>query len=149
MNLINNFMTLTFKALSINESFARTVVSSFALQLNPTVEDINDIKTAVSEAVTNSVVHAYPQEKGDITITCKIIDDVLYVSIKDEGIGIEDVEKAKEPFYTTKADQERSGMGFAVMESFMDGLEVISQDKGVEILMYKKINQVREEVVGE
>ena len=151
MKIEKNYMEIKFKALSINESFARTVVASFALQLNPTLEEISDIKTAVSEAVTNCVVHAYPNEKGDITIICHIIDDAFYVTIQDDGIGIEDIEKAKEPFYTTKPDQERSGMGFAVMESFMDGVDVASGNgqKGVSVTMYKRIKQIPNEAVCE
>ena len=143
MKIEKNYMEIKFKALSINEGFARTVVASFVLQLNPTIEEINEIKTAVSEAVTNCVVHAYPNNDGDITIICEIKDDEVIISIKDDGIGIENLQKAKEPFYTTKPDQERSGMGFAVMESFMDKLEVNNNanGSGITVVMTKKIKQ--------
>ena len=149
MKIEKNFMEIKFDALSINEGFARTVVASFALQLNPTIEELNDIKTAVSEAVTNCVVHAYPKQKGEVTITCHIVDDDIYIKIKDDGIGIEDVEKAKEPFYTSKPDQERSGMGFAVMESFMDGVDVQNNQDGagLSVTMYKKIKNSQSEAV--
>lgn len=151
MKIEKNYMEIKFNALSINEGFARTVVASFALQLNPTLEELNDIKTAVSEAVTNCVVHAYPNKKGDVTITCNIVDDDIYITVKDDGVGIEDVEKAKEPFYTTKPDQERSGMGFAVMESFMDGVEVQNNinGAGLSVTMHKKIKTSLSEAVCE
>ena len=133
-----NYMEIKFKALSINESFARTCVASFCLQLNPTIEELNDVKTAVSEAVTNCVVHAYPYEKGEVYITCSIIDNCLTINVKDDGIGIDDFEKARTPFYTTKPDGERSGVGFAVMESFMDSL-VLSKngERGLCVSMKK------------
>ncbi len=147
---IENYMEIKFKAISINEGFARAVVSSFALQLNPSIEELNDIKTAVSEAVTNAVVHAYPKAKGDITIKCYISCDVLYITISDEGVGIIDVDKAKEPFFTTKPDQERSGLGFAVMENFMDDLDVVSKmGEGTSVSMCKKIKQEYQEAICE
>ena len=150
MKLEQNYMEIKFKALSINEGFARTVVSSFLLQLNPSLEELNDVKTAVSEAVTNCVVHAYPKAKGDIIMKCKIVNDTIDIEIRDEGIGIADIEKAKEPFYTTKPEQERSGMGFTVMESFMDIVDVCPNgDKGICVKMRKKIAQVKKAVVGE
>lgn len=146
-----NYMQVKFNAVSENESLARAVVSAFALQLNPTIEEINDIKTAVSEAVTNCVVHAYPNKKqGDVEIICKIENETIFIDILDYGIGIENYEKAKEPFYTTKPDQERSGMGFAVMESFMDSVVVCANgDKGVRVSMSKKIGQELGEAIGE
>lgn len=136
-----NFMEVTFKALSVNEGFARVAVAGFCLPLNPSVEELGDIKTAVSEAVTNSVVHAYPKGNGMVTVRCELVGDEVKISVKDSGIGIEDISKAREPFFTTKPDEERSGMGFAVMESFMDKIEVLPNEKsGLIVNMYKRIN---------
>lgn len=143
----SNFMEVTFKALSINEGFARVCVASFCVQLNPSVDEITDIKTAVSEAVTNCVVHAYPNAiKGDITLRCELEDDVITITVIDKGVGIKDVEKAREPFYTSKPGEDRSGMGFTVMESFMDEVEVTSNSFGTTVKMTKKIVNVLSEV---
>lgn len=149
MKIEKNYMEIKFDALSVNESFARTVVASFVLQLNPTIEELNEIKTAVSEAVTNCIVHAYPKEKGDVTIICQVQGDEIIVVVKDDGIGIADLKKAREPFYTTKPEQERSGMGFAVMESFMDSVIVNNNEngRGVSVIMTKKINKEAKEAV--
>lgn len=118
-----NKMQLTLPALSVNEGAARTIVSAFCAQLNPTIEEIADIKCAVSEAVTNSIVHAYREKQGDIYITVRIFNTrTVIIEIKDKGCGIEDTELVKTPLYTTDKSGERSGMGFAVMESFMDKL---------------------------
>jgi len=137
---MKNSMTLNIKSLSINESFARSTVAAFCAQVNPSLNDILDIKTAVSEAVTNSIVHAYPNEVGDIKINVVLKDNFVTISITDYGIGIYDIEKAKEPFYTTKPDEERSGMGFTVMESFMDSLELKNNTtKGITIKMTKNL----------
>lgn len=137
-----NYMEIKFKALSVNESFARIAVASFILALNPTLEEINDVKTAVSEAVTNCVVHAYPKEKGDILLKCEIVENEVKIVISDSGVGIIDIAKAREPFYTTKANEERSGMGFAVMESFMDSVQVVNNNGGgITVTMVKKIGQ--------
>ena len=137
---INNEMSLTFKALSVNESFARASVAAFCLQANPSGEEITDIKTAVSEAVTNSIVHAYPKKIGDVTIKVAINADKVYISVTDYGIGASDLNLIREPFYTTKPDQERSGMGFTVMESFMDEVEVEKNaTKGLTVKMVKNI----------
>lgn len=146
-----NYMQVKFSAVSENESLARAVVSAFALQLNPTIEEINDIKTAISEAVTNCVVHAYPnEEEGEVEIICRIENETIFIEILDSGVGIDNYEKVKEPFYTTKPDQERSGMGFAVMESFMDSVMVSANGKkGVRVYMVKKIGQALEEAIGE
>ena len=146
-----NYMQVKFKAISANESLARAVVSAFALDLNPTLEEINDIKTAVSEAVTNCVVHAYPgEEKGEVELICKIENQTLFVEILDFGVGIENYAKVKEPFYTTKPDQERSGMGFAVMESFMDTVTVEANgEQGVRVCMSKVIGAESVEAVCE
>ncbi len=124
-----------------NESFIRTAVSSFALPLKPTVAEINDIKTAVSEAVTNCIVHGYNNMGGTIYIECSIDGNQLTVNITDHGVGIQDIAKAREPFYTTKASQERSGMGFTLMETFMDRLDVTNLPKGgLSVCMTKVIN---------
>jgi len=141
-----NQMELKIKALSINESFARATVAGFCLQLNPSVDELTDIKTAVSEAVTNCIVHAYPKsyktDNLDIVIKAKIIDDeTIEIEINDFGVGIKNLEEAKKPFYTTKPDQERSGMGFTVMESFMDSVEVTNLlSGGLKVVLTKKIN---------
>jgi stage II sporulation protein AB (anti-sigma F factor) len=139
-NVINE-MTLIIKALSCNEGFARSSVAAFAVGLNPTLEQINDIKTAVSEAVTNCVVHGYDdRQDGDIRIECRIIAGALHITISDDGIGIKDISKARQPFFTSKPEQERSGMGFTVMESFMDTLEVENNENGgLRVIMIKKI----------
>jgi len=137
---MKNEMTLHIKAISENEAFARSTVAAFCAQLNPILEDIIDIKTAVSEAVTNCVVHAYPDRIGNIKIHVELKNDTVIITITDFGIGICDPEKAREPFYTTKPDEERSGMGFTVMESFMDTLEVKNNSaRGLTIKMTKKL----------
>lgn len=122
---MRNQMTVIFDAVSENEAFARNTVAAFCVALDPTVDQINDIKTAVSEAVTNSIVHAYPSgENNKITVVTTIDDESVHIVVSDEGIGIDNIENAMQPFYTTKPEQERSGMGFTVMESFMDELKV-------------------------
>lgn len=123
-----NQMEIKFKALSENEGLARTCASAFCLQLNPTVDEITDIKTAVSEAVTNCVVHAYPNGIGEIIMQVSLFEDHVDITVSDVGIGIDNLEKAREPFFTTKPDSERSGMGFTVMESFMDKV-LLSKNK--------------------
>lgn len=136
-------MKIEIPALGRNESFARNVVAGFAVECAPTVGEISDIKTAVSEAVTNAVVHAYDQENDSnlIEIAADIDDDnTLTVSVRDFGRGIEDVAEAREPFFTTKPDAERSGMGFTIIETFMDDLEVESAPgKGTTVIMRKRI----------
>ena len=137
---MNNKIELKFKSLPENESFARTCVASFCLQLNPSLDEISDIKTAVSEAITNCVVHAYPKKIGDIFMVMDIENDILKISITDFGIGINDINQALSPFFTTKPEEERSGMGFTVMESFMDSLIVRNNSsKGVTVEMTKRI----------
>lgn len=122
---MKNQMTVIFDAVSENEAFARNTVAAFCVALDPTVDQINDIKTAVSEAVTNSIVHAYPSgENNKITVVTTIDDESVHIVVSDEGIGIDNIENAMQPFYTSKPEQERSGMGFTVMESFMDELKV-------------------------
>lgn len=133
-----NKMLLSISAESKNESVARACVSAFMLAADPTVEEINDVKTAVSEAVTNSVVHAYPDGKGDIDIECFFEGEYIVVSVKDHGIGIENVERATQPFFTTKSEEERSGLGFTVIRSFTDDLKVYSDVGGGTCVVMKK-----------
>lgn len=155
---MKNEMEIIFDAVSDNESFARVAVAAFITHLNPTVEEMADIKTAVSEAVTNSIIHGYGNLKGcrkpgrelsaaaekirpgKVRIRCRLEDGDLHIEVTDEGKGIEDVEKAMEPLFTTRPDLERSGMGFAFMEAFMDELEVESKPgEGTKVRMAKKI----------
>lgn len=148
---LKNEMKLEFTALSENEAFARIVVAAFVTPLNPTLEEISDIKTAVSEAVTNAIIHGYEKNEGDgemqgeekenkVYLHCLLEEDVLQVEIMDEGKGIENIEQAMEPLFTTKPEMDRSGMGFSFMEAFMDDLEVISEPGiGTTILMKKKL----------
>lgn len=138
---MNNKFKLTFLSYSENEFFARSVVSFFMLTLNPSVAQISDVKTAVSEAVTNCIVHGYPDNVGVITMEGEINGTVLHINIFDEGIGIENVDNALQPFYTTKPDDERSGMGFTIMKSFMDDVKVISKiGEGTKIYMQKNLS---------
>ncbi len=137
-----NEMVVEFNSISKNESFARVVVAAFVTRLDPTLEEISDIKTAVSEAVTNSIIHGYDNADGKIRIEIGIEDKDVTIMISDEGKGIEDIGKAMEPMYTTKPELDRSGMGFAFMEAFMDELKVDSQlDKGTRITMRKVIGK--------
>ena len=122
----DNEMKLEFLSKSNNEAFARITVAAFASQLDPTIEELADIKTAVSEAVTNSIIHAYDGKDGIVKIVCKISGNSIQIEISDTGKGIEDIETAKQPLYTSKPDLERSGMGFTIMESFMDDMKVES-----------------------
>ena len=137
-----NYMCLDIPSKSANEAFARSAVACFASQMDPTLEELGDIKTAVSEAVTNCIVHAYPDTFGIINIRCRILkDNVLDIVIKDRGVGIPDVEQAKRPMYTTGGN-ERSGMGFTIMESFMTDLTVISTPgKGTSVHMRRKLQR--------
>ena len=137
-----NEMETTFLSVAENESFARVVIAAFAVQLSPTVSEIADIKTAVSEAVTNAIVHGYEGSSGMVTLRAAIDDrSTLTVEVKDSGRGIADVPKAMEPFFTTHPEQERSGMGFAVMQTFMDDVDVESAPgKGTIVRMSKRIH---------
>ena len=140
--LSENKFKLSFPSKSINESFARMAVSAFCMQFDPTIEQINDIKTAVSEAVTNCVVHAYPDQIGTIYITADIKENTLIISVKDKGVGISDVKKAMEPMFTTDTQNERAGLGFAVMRAFMDKVKVFSNPgKGTRVVMTKIISK--------
>lgn len=135
-----NYFKISFPSKSVNESFARMAVSSFCMQLDPTIEQLNDIKTAVSEAVTNCVVHAYPDTIGTVYITARVKENVLTVTIKDKGTGIADIEQAMTPLFSTSPDTERAGLGFAVMQTFMDKVKVYSQEgKGTRVVMTKTI----------
>lgn len=127
---MKNQFSMQVEAKLQNEAFIRTTVANFILPLNPTVAEINDVKTAVSEAVTNAIVHGYSNNGGIIFVECSYNDNIAKVIIKDNGVGIVDIKKAMEPFYTTKADQERSGMGFTLMETFMDEIEVCNNQQG-------------------
>lgn len=137
-----NECKVTFMSKSKNESFSRMVVSSMVCQLNPMIDELSDIKTAVSEAVTNSIVHAYKSGEGRIDMHIRLYEDkTVYIRIKDYGCGIEDIAKAREPLFTTRPEQERAGLGFAVMESFMDKLEVKSQvGRGTTVTMVKRLS---------
>lgn len=135
-----NQMELKFDSRSSNEGFARVAVAAFMTQLNPTVEEVSDVKTAVSEAVTNAIIHAYENEVHTIWISCFLEEKQMTVVVRDEGKGIENIEQAMEPLFTTKPELERSGMGFAFMEAFMDELKVDSEPgKGTTVTMVKKI----------
>ena len=138
---VQNEMKLSFLSNSVNEAFARTAVTAFFTQLDPTVDELTDIKTAVSEAVTNCIVHAYRDTIGPIQIVARVLDtNTAYIRIKDRGCGIEDVKKAMEPLFTTAPEEERAGLGFAVMESFMDNLRVFSTPgKGTSVVLKKKL----------
>ena len=139
MNYLNTLF-MKFDSLSANEGFARSAVAAFCVQLNPTLDDITDIKTAVSEAVTNCVVHAYPNSVGKIEIFVGLGKDFVDIEISDQGVGIENLEEARQPFFTTKPNEERAGMGFTVMESFMTNL-VLSHitGGGLKVFMTKKL----------
>lgn len=140
-NVYENKMKLEFLSKSSNEAFARITVASFASQLDPSIEEISDIKTAVSEAVTNCIIHGYEDKVGIIKIECTLFSNSIYIEITDNGKGIEDIEKAKEPLYTTKPEIERSGMGFTIMENFMDELKIESvKGVGTKVTMKKVIN---------
>ena len=138
----SNEVKLTFLSRSANEGFARTAAACFAAQLDPTLEEVNDIKTAVSEAVTNCIVHAYPDKLGTVTLRLRLFEDnVMEIVVKDTGVGIPDVEKARKPLFTT-GGADRSGMGFTIMESFMDNLKVRSQaGKGTTVTMRRHISR--------
>lgn len=138
----DNKFSMSLDAKHINEGFARSMVATFCVQLNASISEVNDIKTAVSEAVTNSIVHGYSGETGEIYIFVGLRKNVVYIKISDKGVGITDIQKARQPFFTTKSKEERSGMGFTLMESFMDSLNVYNNaDGGVTVEMSKEIKQ--------
>ncbi len=138
----NNYVILEFPSKSSNEAFARSAVACFAAQLDPTLEELGDIRTAVSEAVTNCIVHAYPEQLGKISLRCRILkDNVLDIVVKDQGIGIQDIDQARRPAYTT-GGSDRSGMGFTIMESFMTDLEITSKPgKGTTVHMRRRLQR--------
>lgn len=137
----DNKIAITFDANSKNEGFARVSIAVFVSQLDPLLQDIEDVKMAVSEAVTNSIIHGYENKRGEIYIKCGILGRTVYIEIEDKGKGIENITKAREPLYTSKPHMERSGMGFTVMEAFMDNIKVYSKvGEGTKITMSKKIN---------
>ena len=138
----DNYMILEFPSKSCNEAFARSTVACFAAQMDPTLEELGDIRTAVSEAVTNCIVHAYPNDLGIIILRCRILkDNVLDIVVKDRGVGIPDVEQARRPAFTTGGG-ERSGMGFTIMQSFMTSLEITSAaGKGTTVHMRRKLQR--------
>lgn len=139
-----NEMLVEFKSVAMNESFARMVVAAFIASTNPTLEEVSDVKTAVSEAVTNSIIHGYDSQDGKITILSRVQGRHVYIEIRDEGCGIPDVKKAMEPMYTTRPKEDRSGMGFSFMEAFMDNLEVESTvGLGTVVKMWKEIGVVK------
>ena len=159
-NIIENNMKMEFDAKSQNESLARMAVAAFLTDTDPTVEELNDIKTAVSEAVTNSIIHGYNEGPGKVFMSCNLIqkvyekkDDtyavnsIIRIEIKDEGVGIEDIDKAREPLFTTKPELERSGMGFMFMELFMDKVGVQSkQGEGTVVVLEKKMKKIKKQV---
>jgi stage II sporulation protein AB (anti-sigma F factor) len=141
--MTDNKMELSFLAVSQNESFARVTVAAFAAQLNPTLAEVTEIKTAVSEAVTNAIIHGYDGMEGEhmVVLKCHIVDREIVIEIADTGMGIDDIDLAREPLYTSKPEMERSGMGFTVMEEFMDHMEVVSQiDAGTTIKLRKALS---------
>lgn len=145
-NKYDNEMKLEFLSKSCNEAFARITVAAFASQLDPTIEELSDIKTAVSEIVTNSIIHAYDTSDEIIKIVSKIIDNTIVIEVSDTGKGIEDIELAKKPLYTSKAELERSGMGFTIVENFMDDLKIESiVGLGTKVTMKKTIHKFIED----
>ena len=140
---MNNKMTIKFDSISQNEAFARNVIASFILPLNPSLGELSDIKTAVSEAVTNAIVHGYPDTVGEVTMEAEIVNRELHISISDCGVGIEDLNKALEPFFTSKPDDERSGMGFTIIKTFMDEVNIVTKTNlGTTVNMVKSISKV-------
>lgn len=141
-NRYENEMKLEFLSKSNNEAFARIAVAAFVSQLDPTIEELADIKTAVSEAVTNAIIHGYEEKEGMVKIVCKLIGNSVVIEVSDTGKGIENIELAKQPLYTSKPNLERSGMGFTIMESFMDEMKIESVvGLGTKVTMKKKIEQ--------
>ncbi len=145
-SLYDNEMELSFLSKSNNEAFARITVAAFAAQLDPTIEELADIKTAVSEAVTNSIIHGYEDKEGIVKVKAKLLENTIEIEVTDSGKGIEDIELARKPLYTTKGNLERSGMGFTIMESFMDEVDISSVvGIGTRITMKKTIKKSEKE----
>ena len=144
--LYDNEMKLEFASKTNNEAFARITVAAFVSQLDPTIDELSDIKTAVSEAVTNSIIHGYEEEEGTVKVSAKLFGNSVEIEISDNGKGINNIDEARKPLYTSKPNLERSGMGFTIMESFMDEIKVESAlGLGTKITMRKKIGQEKEE----
>ena len=145
---IDNAIEIKMEAKQENEKLARNLIASFLLELNPSIEEISDVKTVISEAVTNCIVHGYNKGKGIVAIQAKLSGKTLFLKISDNGVGIQDIKKAMQPFFTTKPDEERSGLGFTVMETFMDELEVSANSNGgVVVCMAKEILSAGYDVV--
>lgn len=137
----DNTMKMSFPAKPVNEALARLAVSAFIAPLDPVLSDVSDIKTAVSEAVTNAIIHGYNEKDGEVFLFCGYAGRTLYITVEDRGCGIEDIEQARQPLFTTKPDEERSGMGFTVMETFMDNLDVLSAPgEGTRIKLLKVLS---------
>lgn len=143
----DNYMSVTLKGIPSNESLSRVIVASFASQADPNLEQMEDVKTAVSEAVTNAIVHGYAEKEGEIRISCQLHGSILIVEIEDFGCGIENIEQARQPLFTTNSDGERTGMGFTVMELFMDKVDVSSKPgEGTKVVMVKRLLFHTEEI---
>jgi stage II sporulation protein AB (anti-sigma F factor) len=139
-----NEVALVFPSKSSNESFARLVASALVSQLDPTIEELADVRTAVSEAVTNAIIHGYENEEGNIKMNLKLYSDSIEIIIEDQGQGIMDIDLARQPLYTSKPEMERSGMGFTVMETFMDRVDVVSKiGEGTKIIMFKTFESLK------
>ena len=139
---MENRFDMEFAGISENEAFARTVVSAFAAMLDPTVEQLAELKTAVSEAVTNAIVHAYPEDSGTVILSGRVSGRTVYITVTDYGIGISDIERAREPLYTGAPEQERSGLGFSIMESFCDEISVTSNvGEGTTVMLVKSFGE--------
>lgn len=136
---MENEMTLSFSALPENEQFARAAVAAFIMSLDPTIEVLTDVKTAVSEAVTNSIIHGYCGKGGTVTVRCRIESAVLHIEVIDNGVGISDLKRVLEPNFTSRADDERSGMGFTIMKAFMDDFEVLSKENEGTVVHMSKV----------
>ena len=141
---MENKMNVKFDSVSENESFARNVIASFLMPLNPSVSELSDVRTAVSEAVTNSIVHGYPDTIGEVCMSAEIDGDEIHIVISDKGVGISNLEEALKPFFTSRPDEERSGMGFTIIKTFMDEVKVISEpNHGTIVDMKKAVNANR------
>ena len=138
--MADNEMRLDFLSLSENESFARSCAAAFCTQLNPTIEELSDVRTAISEAVTNAIIHGYENRSGMVHLRCTLEGDLFTAPVRDDGVGIRDIEQARQPFFTTRPELERSGMGFTVMEAFMEEVVIESvPGQGTSVTMKKRI----------
>lgn len=138
--MVDNEMRLDFLSLSENESFARSCAAAFCTQLNPTIEELSDVRTAISEAVTNAIIHGYENRSGMVHLRCTLEGDLFTATVRDDGVGIRDIEQARQPFFTTRPELERSGMGFTVMEAFMEEVVIESvPGQGTSVTMKKRI----------